>query len=262
MQIRTIAVSLFAMMTLSVVGVSHAGDAALSNRDVIDLVKAKMAESTIIRAIHNGKTEFDTSPQALIALSKAGVPTAIIDAMLAPAERTVVAGDQINPEEVIMISGDSRTQMRYVNPTVRTAARGLGFGGVGQYAVLHGSQAKLRITDGLPRFTVAVPDNAQPESYVTLVNLAIRRNDTREVMIGGGYMSYSTGINKDRIIATIGDALTDQSQAPEGFQLYELAPKTQLPAGEYAIVFYSSQVNVAGYFTRGGDSYFDFGVDH
>ena len=48
---------------------------------------------------------------------------------------------------------------------------------------------------------VEVPENAQPESYVTLVNFAVRRNNTREVLVGGGYVTYETGIHRDRIVA-------------------------------------------------------------
>ena len=92
--------------------------------------------------------------------------------------------------------------------------------------------------------------------------VAIRaRNGTREVMIGGGYMSYSSGINKDRVVAMTEATLDDQSRAPNGYELHEIAPAKDLPPGEYAVVLYNSEVKVAGWFVSGRDSYFDFGID-
>ncbi len=54
----------------------------LTNADVVKLEKAKMADDTIIRAIQHSKTNFDTSPDALIALKNAGVDESVIVAML------------------------------------------------------------------------------------------------------------------------------------------------------------------------------------
>ncbi len=108
---------------------------------------------------------------------------------------------------------------------------------------------------------MAVPINAQAQSYVTLVNLAVRRNRTREVMIGGGFMSYSSGINKDRVVAMTDAFVQDQSRAPQGFELHEIRPAAPLAPGEYAVVLYNSEVKMTGWFVSGRDSYFDFGVD-
>lgn len=54
----------------------------LTNDDVISMVKAGLPESTIVLAIQHSSTAFDTSPQALISLQGAGVPQAILNAML------------------------------------------------------------------------------------------------------------------------------------------------------------------------------------
>lgn len=65
----------------------------LSNADVIAMVKAGLAESTIVLAIqkNGGSTDFDTSPQALISLKDQGVPQKVLDAMLtAGTEKTAI----------------------------------------------------------------------------------------------------------------------------------------------------------------------------
>ena len=50
------------------------GNKPLTNADIVSMVKAGMAESTIVLAIQHSSTVFDTSPQALISLQSQGVP--------------------------------------------------------------------------------------------------------------------------------------------------------------------------------------------
>jgi hypothetical protein len=54
----------------------------LTNRDVIDMVAAGLPESTILLSIKQSPAGFSTSPQDLIALKKAGVSPAVMDAMM------------------------------------------------------------------------------------------------------------------------------------------------------------------------------------
>lgn len=167
----------------------------------------------------------------------------------------------VSPEEITLYDGGNKKVMSYLIPQMRTAARALGFGGVAQYAVLRGTRATLRLDSNQPRFLFAVPTNAQAESYLTVANFAVRDNGTREVIVGGGYMSYSTGIHQDRVIPITVEKVSDQSKAPKGFILYTATPNAPLTAGEYAVVFYTSQIRTAGFFSSALDSYFDFGVD-
>jgi hypothetical protein len=54
----------------------------LTNADVVSMVKAGLAESTIDLAIRQSPTNFDTSPETLIALKNEGLSQKILDAML------------------------------------------------------------------------------------------------------------------------------------------------------------------------------------
>lgn len=56
--------------------------APITNRDVIDMVKAGISERTILLEFKKKPTAFDTSPDGLIELKKSGVPEKIIDVML------------------------------------------------------------------------------------------------------------------------------------------------------------------------------------
>ena len=154
--------------------------------------------------------------------------------------------------------------MRYLNPQVRTAARAMGFGGFATYASLYGTAASARTKSSKPAFLVSVPNQAQPQSYLTLASLAVRRNNTREVMIGGGFMSFSSGITADRVIPVDTEVAPDQSKAQTGFTIYKITPVKPLPPGEYAVVLYTGEMHglVSAWFSGGANSYFDFGVDH
>jgi len=241
----------------------------MTNRDVIELVHAKIATDSILLAIEKAKPAFDTSATALIELNKQGVPDTVVQAMIRAEDQPEATAPQataaparstgFNPEEVIVIDGSQRIAMHYITPEVRTAARALGFGGVGSYAVLQGATATLRVASKQPTFLIAVPNNAQPQTYFTLASFVLRKNGSREVSIGGGYMSYSSGIPKDRTIEVKYDRYADQSRAPSGFTIYSVVPLAPLSDGEYAMVIHSAQARSAGFFGTGtADSFFDF----
>lgn len=266
------------LLAASLVGVSAAASAAsITNADIIQLLEAQMPESVILQSIASSSTKFDTSAKALIVLKNKGASPAVLNAVIspksltaaptaaAPAGRAAMAAAPavaaFNPEEAIVVTNGQETTMQYIVAQMRTAARALGFGGVATYATLNGTKAARRLpTEGF-EFIVSVPKNAQVSGYVTIANFAIRNNGTREVSTGGGYMSYSTGINKDRVVAITSEQLADQSRAKEGFVLYKVKPEKPLGAGEYALIFYTAEVRVSGFFAQAANSFYDFGVD-
>jgi hypothetical protein len=258
--------------------------APLTNADVIKMTDAKLDDGIIIAAIENSEPKFDTSATGLIELSTAKVSQAVITAMIkrgnasatptAPAASSAAAPsaaasapaaveEAMSPSEVILMVGEEKRPMRYLNPQMRTAARALGLGGVASYAVLRGTAAKERVKGGLPSFLVSVPNQAQVESYVTVASFAVRPNGSREVLVGGGYMSYSSGIHPDRVMAVDSVKWEDQSRAQKGFTIYKVTPRRALNIGEYALILYTGEMQgmVGAWFAGTGNSYFDFGVD-
>jgi len=254
--------------------------ATLTNADIIKLLDAGMPESVILQSIAGNSTRFDTSADGLIKLKQKGASAAVLQAVLNPkalqpgaastaapaaapaaaARAAVPAG--LNPEEVLVVVGGQESTMQYIVPQMRTAARALGFGGMATYSTLQGTKAARRLPSSGLEFVVSVPKNAQVAGYLTVANFAVRNNGTREVSTGGGYMSYSTGIAKDRVVAIKTEQLPDQSRAREGFVLHRVTPEATMPAGEYALVLYTQEVRVAGFFGGGSsNSYFDFGID-
>jgi hypothetical protein len=253
---------------------SVAAAAPMTNADVNKLLDAGMPESVILEAIANGTPKFDTSADALVAMKNHGASAAVLQAMVNPklaqaagaganAKGGAAAGAVLNPEEVEVVNGGQHTAMQYIVAQNRTAARALGFAGVASYATLQGDHAARRLPAKGVDFIISVPKNAQPVSYVAIASFVVRRNGTREVATGGGYMSYSSGINKDHVIPVKSEMLADQSRARDGFALYKLTPESALPSGEYAVVLYTQAARSFGLFAQAvnTNSYFDFGVD-
>jgi hypothetical protein len=58
----------------------------ITNDDVVSMTNAGLKQQTIILAIEQGPTNFDTSPQALVVLKKAGLSDAVLNAMLLAAK--------------------------------------------------------------------------------------------------------------------------------------------------------------------------------
>ncbi|MBY0573207.1 MAG: hypothetical protein K2P84_05965 [Undibacterium sp.] len=250
----------------------------ITNADIFKLLEAGMPESVILQSIASNTTKFNTNADSLIKLKNKGATPAILQAMMNPkgvqassasvkesnANATTAnakLGNKLNPEEIIVVTAGQESTMQYIMPQMRTAARAFGFGGVASYAVLPGTKAARRLSGDGIEFLVNVPKNVQAVGYLTVANFAIRENGTREVLTGGGYMSYSSGISKDRVIPVKSEALPDQSRAREGFVLYKITPERSLPTGEYAFILYTQEIRTAGFFATGANSYFDFGVD-
>ena len=81
-----------------------------------------------------------------------------------------------------------------------------------------------------------LPNNVEIPSVVTLGLLAERQNGTREILIGGGFMSISEGLPAERKMRLSYEKVADQSAAPEGYEIYRIKPAEPLRPGEYAFM--------------------------
>lgn len=63
----------------------------LSNSDVMNMAKSGMSDRTIVLAIQQTPTKFDTTPEALIALKKAGISDEVLNAMLLARPETKIS---------------------------------------------------------------------------------------------------------------------------------------------------------------------------
>lgn len=74
-------VILAVLLVCAAAGAQQSGK-ALTNQDVVSMVKSILPESVILSAIKTTDTNFDVSANGLIALKKAGVTTKVMEAML------------------------------------------------------------------------------------------------------------------------------------------------------------------------------------
>jgi hypothetical protein len=76
-------IAILAATLLAATALTAQQKSPLTNADVVKMVKAGLAESTIVAAIAANDTQFDLSPTGLQALNQAGVSSKVIRAMLA-----------------------------------------------------------------------------------------------------------------------------------------------------------------------------------
>jgi hypothetical protein len=108
----TVLTLLISMVTLSSAASARAGlhqqesapapasAGQLTNEDVIRLVKAGLSEDLIINKIRQSKTNFDTSPEALVKLKETGVSDVVLKVMVNPKATTEAPpGAETRPAE-------------------------------------------------------------------------------------------------------------------------------------------------------------------
>jgi hypothetical protein len=83
MRVHNFARSLLALLLVIVAGVAAQKNPALTNDDILKMVKGGLQETTVLNAITANGTDFDVSAKALLDLKQAGISDKIIDAMLA-----------------------------------------------------------------------------------------------------------------------------------------------------------------------------------
>ena len=79
--------------------------AKLTNKDVLDMLGAGLSPEVVVVKIKNSQTDFDTSAAALQELKAAGVPDAVMLAMVQPAKAPVPASASGAPVEVKVLDG-------------------------------------------------------------------------------------------------------------------------------------------------------------
>lgn len=77
---------------------SESTSTALTNKDVLDMMKAGLAADIIVAKINSSQTNFDTSPGALAELKAANVPDSVILAMV----KGPAAGTEASPADGVV----------------------------------------------------------------------------------------------------------------------------------------------------------------
>src|ERR1700728_1636342 len=74
---------LLLLLSLLQAALGQSGQPSITNSDIINMANAGIGDQTIVMTIQRGPTNFDTSPQSLIALKKAGLSDQVLNAVIA-----------------------------------------------------------------------------------------------------------------------------------------------------------------------------------
>lgn len=233
----------------------------LKNGDIIEMLKAGLPESTIILAIKQGPSNFDTSAQGLIQLKKDGASPQILEAILKSSEksqviktesRTATAGPENDGNdsgfmEIFLLDGANKMQLKQSSGNANASASILNpFGGSKVRHTLNGNHAQIRITNTSPMFELMLPSYVNPSDHIIIVKLT-PKSDRREIEVGRSrFVTFSTGFREKDIMPTNFEELPKSNQS--GYKLFRVKVTNPLSPGEYAFVTNNSL-------------FYDFGVD-
>lgn len=235
----------------------------LTNGDVVTMVQAGLSQDIVIEKIRSAKNTFDTSPDALVTLKKAGVGGDIIRFMVnpsaGPAAGVSAAPGSGNPSPCQVqaggqppwISGASpamwysdpdkgdRVEINYEHGTINH----VGYGPFGaMLLVLHPQKANVRVT-GRTQFLSCINPTDAP-----LVRFSLDK-DERNTSLGKiTPFKRTMQISEDDLVPF------QFEKTPDG--LFKITAKAVLTPGEYGFV---PQGN-GGFFTL-GERVYTFGVD-
>lgn len=258
---NSVGITLLAFVLLTPPILGQVGARPLTNVDVVNLVKAGVADSTIIVAIEHSTTNFDKSPAALVDLKSQGVSSAIIDTMLRSETNTPVPAPARTP--LGTSPGDALAEgMYYKSPTGLAKLQQLMMSGGGAAHVgkmfvpgltpqivwtYRGAEAPVRISERKPTFILKQSPyltSAPGYSFRDLVLVKFnKKKDHRELQVssGGNMFTFKAGFSKDKLVEITVTRLSDVT--------ISITPIQDLPPGEYMLTIAAL-----------GPSGFDFGI--
>lgn len=239
------------LLSLCLAGPVAAG-AAVDNAQVVQMVELGLDEGTIEAKIGASRTNFDTSPEALLALKESGVSPQVIQSMIRADASGAGAAANTGDQRIALVGADgAETGIEPVRVHVEIShrKRWIPFAGAFMnpetFMTIEGEHARLR-TAPTPSFVTAIdPLN------VRLVHLG----DNEE---GGRYVVFD-GTRTDREIEIVSEDM--------GGGNYRLTPAVELqPGQEYAFLVtptLPTGVGFWGWYATPGNAgrAFDFGVE-
>lgn len=236
----------------------------LNNDVVISLVKVGLGPETIVAKINSSKGVFDTSTNGLIRLKEAGVPDAVIAAMLGRSKSPTLASgvaDNSNPDPLAPHSPgiyllDERGQGRMVrlDPTMSNQLKSsnlwgyafsYGLSPLKMKAVIPNARARVGSASRKPTFyfyfnqanplaqftdfSAGFAATASTPNEFSLIRFE-QKNDRREASV----MSVNIGGVKSGVSDKARVGFTYADVAPG---VYRVTPDTALPPGEYGFMY-------------------------
>jgi hypothetical protein len=218
---------LLLMLIALLAGATAAAGETLQNQDVVRMAALKLGDQIVIAKIESVDVAFDTRPEALADLMKAGVSDAVMAAMVRaqsgprghepPAAGSAIAG--LGAGEMYLAGAEQASPMVGVKVTSEYSSRKdwipFGSGASETFFFIDGTSSATR-ADASPRFFSRLPPDR-----VRLVSLGLhKRSNDRYVVFSGS--------RSERVIAL--------QARPVEAGVFELTVAQPLPAGEYALL--------------------------
>jgi hypothetical protein len=236
-----------------------ATDKPLTNQDIAKMIKAELGEETIVGAIANGPSDFDTSADALIALKRAGASQKVLSAVFA-AKALKLSDTQISGgmsadtqksaaamvraaasmNDVFLVDGTTRTRLKRAsgsefikpNPLFRTKS----------WYVLSGSKADVQVKNGMPAFEFTLPADVKAQDMV-VIQKPVVESDSRKIEMAVIGLFVNQDTLKKRDLPVVIEELEGEGR----LTTYRVKPASPLAPGEYLLA------------VRG--MYYDFGIE-
>lgn len=257
------------IISLTKAGTAHAQNnrKQLTNDDISKMIAAGIPESTILQVIHKGPAAFDTSPDALIKLKRAGATPKIMEAMLGlntsapgptatgstPSEKPTASSNK----GVYLQTADGWKRIEEVSSIEVRAVGGfssrmtMGLKESRVICVFRGDRAELQMSERRPVFRISGLGASARDVYM----VALRPNpDRRDLEMGraGLLKKVSFGFRKRDV--------RDVKVKRLGDDLLEATPKQDLESGEYIMVLGGAGMGRNNSAGMEGTSGYDFGI--
>jgi hypothetical protein len=233
------------------VGSATAEDKALTNADVVALVKAELGTAVVVAKVKQApRVAFDLGTDDLIRLKKDSVPQPVIEAMLeratsaSAATATAATGTPQATWTVRLMTPDGPMDLARMQGSMDN---GLLRMGTTRYHNFPGAKAKLRIRVSPSEILVATQGQPAGQYFVVKADSVLKKN-LRSVKVGHGFYGMTDSNSPD-------PDWTFQYSANEVLKgIWALKLAQPLPPGEYGV--YVASANLLGT----GELY-DFAVD-
>jgi len=251
MKIKLLGIFILALSIAFCSGQAPSQKKPLTNADVLQMVKAGLAEGVIVAAIQSNPANYDTSPTALIDLNKQGVSAKVQEAILAaqkpaPPSARESAGAAMVPSlnRVFLLDGTERKEMKQNKGDLDTFAAPFF---VKIFIKFEGRNADFRVTNRSPVFEVSLPGNWVASEHVKLVKPDVQK-ERRELPVQG---AAGPGVpikpDKKANVALAYEEVRKESAAGVETAVIRIKPLKPLQTGEYVLTV--------------DQTYYCFGVD-
>ena len=221
------------VLLVSVLALSQETKKPLTNADVVTMVKGGLPEDTIVLAIGSSPGNYDTSPQALIALKQQGVSQKLLDAILRSNQTQAMEPSAPEEPDGAFFQDANGKQIRLTSPPdaesktktgILAGMAGVSPDVVNVYA---GAEAPTRIAVLRPEFIVRRDPRIYSDDPRTIWIVALeRKKKTREVRTLSVGMEAKVGVReKDRREVSV-------TKIAGG---WKVVPKADLSPGEYLL---------------------------